>query len=127
MIQRERRRLSSICTRVYDTRPWSNIAADAVRRDDSMSAAAGGGAAAAAIARAIRASGVLVRVRPEDFQMLLRRARDPLVVCGRGGFLYRSYAYLLSYKGLAFYTKSSEPISLPSTAETVTAGRIWVP
>ena len=92
-----------------------------------MNGAAGAGAAAAAIAKAIKASGVLVRVDPEDFQTLLRRARDPLVVCGRGGFLYRGYAYLMSYRGLAFYTKSPEPISLPSTVETVTAGKIWIP
>jgi len=89
--------------------------------------AAGGASAAAAIANAVKASGVLVRVKPEDFQALLRRARDPLVVCGRAGFLYRDYAYLMSYKGLAFYTKSSEPISLPSTAESVIADRIWIP
>ena len=38
-----------------------------------MNGAAGAGAAAAAIAKAIKASGVLVRVDPEDFQTLLRR------------------------------------------------------
>jgi len=88
---------------------------------------ASGAGAAAAVANAIKASGVLVRVSPEDFQALLRRARDPLVVCGRGGFFSKDHAYLLSYRGLAFYTKSPEPISLPSTAETVTARRIWIP
>ena len=89
--------------------------------------AAAGAAAAATIANAIKASGVLVRVNPEDFEAILARARDPLVVCGRGGLFYRDYAYLASYKGFAFYTKSPDPISLPATVETVTATRIWVP
>ena len=40
---------------------------------------ASGAGAAAAVANAIKASGVLVRVSPEDFQALLRRARDPLL------------------------------------------------
>ncbi len=93
----------------------------------SGAAVSAGAGAAAAIANAIKASGVLVRVSPEDFQAILRRARDPLIVCGRAGFFHKAYAYLMSYRGLAFYTKSPEPIPLPSTAEAVTADRIWIP
>ncbi len=92
-----------------------------------MSAGAAAAAAAAAIANAIKASGVLVRVGPEDFQAVLGRVPDPLVVCGRGGLFYRDHVYLVSYRGFAFYTRSSSTLALPAAAQTITARRIWVP
>jgi len=49
-----------------------------------MSAPAG--AAAAAIAQAIRASGVIVRVAPEEFQNVLRKGQELLVVYAVSGF-----------------------------------------
>ena len=88
---------------------------------------AGGAAAAAAIAQAIKASGVLVRVEPPEFLKIVRKATDPLVVTATGGIFGRNYQYLMSYKGLAFYTKSDEPLSLPGSAEVIVAGRIWIP
>jgi hypothetical protein len=33
----------------------------------------------------------------------------------------------MSYKGLAFFTKSANPLALPSGADVVSAGRIWFP
>ena len=88
---------------------------------------AAAGAAAAAIARAIKASGVVVQVSPEDFQTLLARAKDALVVHARGGLFWSKYKYLVSYKGFAFFTKSSEPILIPANIEMVLASRIWIP
>jgi hypothetical protein len=90
-------------------------------------AAAGGAAAAAAIAQAIKASGVLIRVEPAEFLRILYRQKEPLVVHAAGGFFRTSYQYLTSYKGLAFYSKSKEPLDLPSGCELVTAGGIWIP
>ena len=92
-----------------------------------MGAAAGAAAAAAAIANAIKASGVLVSVAPEDFSAILRRTEKPLVVTAEGGFFSKSYKYLTSYRGLAFYTKSPAPLILPAGAEVVRAGKIWMP
>ena len=77
--------------------------------------------------RAARASGVIVRIGAQDFGALVRRAPDPLVVTCEGGFFRKSHEYLTSYKGLAFYTKSAEPIALPPGAEVVAATRIWIP
>ena len=91
--------------------------------------AAGGGAAvvaAAAIANAIKASGV-VRVEPKDFQSILRRIENPLVVYAEGGFFTKNYQYLASYKGFAFFTKSPAPILLPSGVEMISARKIWTP
>jgi hypothetical protein len=90
-------------------------------------AAAGGAAAAAAIAQAIKASGVLVQVSPADFYAILRKVERPLVVHAEGGFFSTNYQYLVSYKGFAFFTKSSEPLLLPTEVETIAAKKIWVP
>jgi len=84
-------------------------------------------AAAAAIAQATKASGVIVRVTPDNFQSILDRVKEPLVVYAEGGLLSTNYQYLLSYKGIAFYTKASEPIPLPANVETVIADKIWIP
>ena len=90
-------------------------------------AAAAAGAAAASRRQAIKASGVLVRVEPTEFLRILQRQQEPLVVHATGGFFSTNYQYLTSYKGLAFYTKSSSPLSLPAGCETITAGGIWIP
>ena len=90
-------------------------------------AAGGAAAAAAAIAEATKASGVLVKLEPEEFARLLTHVKDPLIVIAEGGFFGKNYQYLVSYKGLAFFTKSGNPLALPSAAEVVIAGRIWIP
>jgi hypothetical protein len=89
--------------------------------------AAGGAAAAAAIAQAIKASGVVVRLAPEEFRKVMLRAPEPLVVVAQGGVFSTNFQYLMSYKGLAFTTKASTPLDLPDGAEVVTADKIWTP
>ena len=89
--------------------------------------AAGGAAVAAAIAQAIKASGVVVRVDPADFEIIMRKSEKPLVVYARGGFLSTNHQYLTSYKGLAFFTKSAEQIQLPFGTELIEAKKIWIP
>jgi hypothetical protein len=90
-------------------------------------AAGAGAAAAAAIAQAIKASGVLVRLAPDEFRKIMIRVRDPLVVISEGGLFSTNYQYLMSYKGLAFFTKSKTALDLPAGAEVVTANGIWIP
>jgi len=91
-----------------------------------MSAAGAGAAAAAAaaVAQAIRASGVIVRMEPEQFLAVLMRQEEPLVVHSRSGFFSTSYNYLTSYKGLAFFTKSSQELNLPANTELILANGI---
>jgi hypothetical protein len=89
--------------------------------------AAGIAAAAAAIAQAIKASGVLVRLDPAEFMKIAGRIADPLVVVATGGLFTKNYQYLMGYKGLAFYTKSDELLQLPAAAEVVAARSIWIP
>jgi hypothetical protein len=91
-----------------------------------MSAAAGA-AIAAAIANAIKASGTVVRVRPEDFANILSRVEKPLVIYNKGGFFATKHQYLTSYKGFAFYTKTANEIDLPKSVEIIVAQNIWIP
>lgn len=95
-----------------------------------MAYTAGGAAAAAraaAIARAIKASGVIVSVESDDFLSIVSKGDKPLVVMATGGFVKKNYQYLTSYKGLAFFAKSPVPISLPGDIELITADKIWIP
>jgi hypothetical protein len=93
-----------------------------------MVVGAEGAAIAAAIANAVKASGAIVQVRPEAFSTIASKGNNPLIVVSESSFLGRkSYQYLTSYKGLIFYTKSSQPVSLTGSAEIVSAGKIWVP
>ncbi len=86
------------------------------------------GAAAAAIAQAIKASGAIVRMDPNDFLQIVGRAEEPIVVLAISKIFGRtSYKYLTSYKGLAFYTKSPSQLPLSIRAELVHAKNIWIP
>jgi hypothetical protein len=89
--------------------------------------AAGMMGAAAAIAQAIKASGVIVQVEPQDFLLILQKQQAPLVVQASFRIFRTTYQYLSSYKGLAFFTKSTEPLVLPGGCEVVQAQRMWVP
>ena len=84
-------------------------------------------AVAAAIAQAISASGVLVRLEPGEFQRILQKIEQPLIVTATGGVFSTKYQYLVSYRGLAFHTRTKEPLPLPASAETVPSKKIWMP
>lgn len=98
-----------------------------------MAYGAGGGAAAAAaaraaaIAKAIKASGAIVQVEPDDFMMILSKMDKPLVVTATGGFMKTNYQYLTAYKGLIFFTKSPTPLMLPGSTELIASKKIWIP
>ena len=86
-----------------------------------------GSGAAMAIAQAIKASGAIVHVRPEGLQEILRRQERPLIVVSISRFFGTRYKYLTSYKGLAFYAESRQPLALSPLCEIVEAKRIWIP
>lgn len=90
-----------------------------------MSAASA--AAAAAVANAVKASGAVVRVKPEDFQKILARQDEPLIVRAEGGFFGPAYKYLTSYRGLAFFCKSSEEMRLPARSQLILAEKMSMP
>jgi len=81
----------------------------------------------AALANAIKANGVIVRLEPAEWLKVLKRTENPLVVIARGGVFRRSYRYLTGYRGLAFYTTSEQPLVLPGRAELISAKSISIP
>lgn len=82
---------------------------------------------AAALANAIKASGVLVRLEAPEWLKILKRTDNPLVVISRGGMFRRKYQYLTTYRGLAFFTASEHPIVLPGRTELINAKSITMP
>ena len=84
-------------------------------------------AAQAAIANALKASGVVVRLEPAEWMSILKRTDAPLVVIGTGGVFRKHVQYLTSYRGLAFFTTSRDPLVLPGRAEIVSAKSISIP
>lgn len=86
-----------------------------------------GASAAAAIAQAVKASGVIVRVETESFSTIISKSESPLIVMAEGGVFSKNYQYLTSYKGLAFYTKTSQQIEFPNRTELIYAQKIWIP
>jgi hypothetical protein len=79
------------------------------------------------IAEAVKASGTVVRIEPEEFVKILKKIEAPLVVYAEGGMISTNYQYMVSYKGFAFFCKADAPIQLPKKAEVVIADKIWIP
>lgn len=90
-------------------------------------ATGGAAAAAAAIAQATKASGVIVRLEPEDFLTVVAQNAEPLVVHAPGGWFSCNHQYLTSYRGLAFFTKQGQELSLPPHCQVIEARKIWIP
>jgi hypothetical protein len=66
-------------------------------------------------------------VDPEHFRAILVRQREPLVVTARGGLFNDTHKYLTSYKGLAFFTKTTSELVLPLGCEIIKSEKIWIP
>jgi hypothetical protein len=92
-----------------------------------MPATAAGSAAGHTLAQAVRATGGLVRVDPADFQTLVNRIENPLVVVKEGGLFSPSIKYLTSYRGFILYTQSRQALHLPGRCEVLQASSVWLP
>lgn len=82
---------------------------------------------AAAMAQAIKASGVLVKIEAPEFTRIVNRQEEPLVVRAQRGVFKKYWRYLTGYKGLAFIADSPDPLPLPGRAEVFDAKEIWIP
>jgi hypothetical protein len=89
--------------------------------------AAGAAAAAAALANATKASGAIVKMEPKEFQRIVGKADEPLIVRAQGGWRTKHYRYITSYKGLFFFTKSPVELTFSSRSELIFANKIWIP
>jgi len=95
----------------------------------NASTAVGGAVAAQAImiADAIKASGTIVQVEPQELLMVLELNHEPLVVRSSTKFFGVKYQYLTSYRGLAFYAKTKTQLTLPAHCQIIESKKIWVP
>jgi hypothetical protein len=84
-------------------------------------------AAHAAAANALKASGALVRLEPGEWLRMVNRMDEPLIVVAAGGVFRKHIRYLTSYKGLVFWTQSSDQLVLPSRSEIISAKSISMP
>ena len=84
-------------------------------------------AAASAKYNAIKASGVIVEVKPATFRALLAENPQAMVVTATGGVFSTHYRYLTSIGGLAFFTKNKTELKLPEGVRLIAAKSIWVP
>jgi hypothetical protein len=83
--------------------------------------------AAAAAMQATKASGVIVHVEPDEILKIVNRQPGSLVVRTSFGIFSTHYAYVVSYKGLAFYASGPDALTFPADTEIVDAKSIWVP
>jgi hypothetical protein len=79
------------------------------------------------VANAIKASGAIVEVEPDDFQKIIAKTQAPLVIRAVEGRRTKKYKYLTEYKGLVFHTESRSELLLPSRVEIISAKQISVP
>lgn len=84
-------------------------------------------AAAAAVAQAIKASGAIVQLEAPEFERIVRKAGDPIVVHSLSGVFSKRHQYLTSYKGLIFYTKTPDELYFAATVEILESKHIWIP
>jgi len=86
-----------------------------------------GAVAAAAMMQAVRAMGVIVKLKPDDFVRIVNRVSEPLIIRAPHGVFSKKHDYLVSYKGFAFYTSTKDDLRLPPTVEVINADSMYVP
>jgi hypothetical protein len=92
-----------------------------------MNGAAAAAAAAAAVAKAIKASGAIVRVEPDEFRKLLGHNAQGLIVHAVGGLFFRAadqYEQLADYKRVATVLASGKQVWVYVDARSAPAGPI---
>lgn len=72
-------------------------------------------------------NGVFVKLQPEDFQNLLNRNEGLAVVTSSVSFFGTTFTYVTSYKGLVFYCKSKQQLSVASRHEIIRAQSVSLP
>ncbi len=80
-------------------------------------------------ARAYKSNGALIWIGADEFQNILAKNPEPLVVYFKDEGLFKKTAhwYLTSYKGLVFYTGIYEPLQLAESVEIIHAEKFWFP
>lgn len=77
--------------------------------------------------QAIKMNGVFVQITTSDFQNLLNKNENLMVVVSKTGLFTTQYLHLTSYKGLVFYCKAKEPLSISYRHEVIQASSVFLP
>lgn len=77
--------------------------------------------------QALKMNGAFIKLTPEDFQNLLNRNENLAVAVSKASFFKTTYTYVTSHKGLIFYCKHNEQLSIPSKHETINTSSISLP
>lgn len=77
--------------------------------------------------QALKMNGAFIKLTAEDFQNLLNRNENLAVVLSKASFFKTTYTYVTSHKGLIFYCKNDEQLSVPSKHELINSSSISLP
>jgi hypothetical protein len=75
----------------------------------------------------LKMNGVFARISPEDFQNLMSRNEGLMIVASKAGIFGNQFQYLTSYKGLIFYCRCGEKLSISSKHETLYSESVSIP
>lgn len=70
---------------------------------------------------------IIVTVENDEFMRLVKQANDPMIIHQIPGWFSGQNRYLLTYRGVTFYTRSKEELSISKNAEVITAKYFYVP
>lgn len=76
---------------------------------------------------ALKMNGVFVKLERYDFQNLLNRNDNLAVVVYQNNFFGTTFTYVTSHKGLAFFCKTKEQLSIPGKHEIFNAASLALP
>ena len=85
-----------------------------------------GGQQQRVIANGVKASGAIVKMNCNDFETLLQRINNAVVLRSYEGLFIKSYKYLANYKGFFIFTTSKKELIL-NTTEIIEVQKIWIP
>ena len=79
------------------------------------------------IQQALKMNGVFVKITKEDFQNLINRNEGLVIVVSKTGLFSNQYLHVTSYKGLVFYCKNKDVLSISNKNETLYSNSISLP
>ena len=72
-------------------------------------------------------SSVVISVETDEFMRLLKEAGNPVVIHQPSKWWQPYNRYLLTYRGMTFYTRTKEELVISKYADTVQAKSFYVP
>jgi hypothetical protein len=76
---------------------------------------------------ALKMSGVFVKLTPSDFQNLINKHDNLAIVFSKSSFFGTSFSYVTAHKGLTFFCKTKDQLSLPSKHEVFSVAHLSLP